>query len=198
MLIQIWCTIWRRKFFQTIIEHVPNIYSALQNFTSVNSDRVDKLKTFNLQQKDPDSFLFVLAFGGDGAPSCGLSFLVSFINVSRRITSSSENFLIFGCDADECSESQRFILKVMSDIKALEGEVFILYVRGVCKKVEFKLGELPNDMKFLGFLAGEITNSAYYFLNFANVNQDSKKDVNRIFGFDDSKEKWRCLAIKSE
>ena len=145
-----------------------------------------------MQQKDPNSFLFVLAFGGDGAPGCALNFSFSFINVSRRITSSSENFIIFGCDADECSKiSHRFILKVMSDIKALGSEVFILYVHGVRKKVELSLGELPNDMKFLGFLAWELPSA--YFLTFANVNQDSKKEVKRVFGFDDSKEKWEMF-----
>ena len=36
-------------------------------------------------------------------------------------------------------------------------------------KVEFRVGELPNDMKMLCTLAGELTNSAKYFASFAKV-----------------------------
>ena len=50
--------------------------------------------------------------------------------------------------------------------KVLENE------NGVKKvKVEFKVTELPNNMKMLSFLAGELPKSATYFTTFANVNQ---------------------------
>ena len=114
--------------------------------------------------------LFVLAFGGDAAPGYGTSYLVSFLNAGRRVMSSSENFIIFGGNVDETSKiSSRFVMKLMSDIRHLESETFHISVDNQIHKVEFKLGELPNDMKMLAFLAGELTNTAQYFLTFANV-----------------------------
>ena len=49
-------------------------------------------------------------------------------------------------------------------------------------KVEFKITELPNDMKMLPFLAGELSNSASYFTTFANVNQSKANDYKNLFG----------------
>ena len=61
----------------------------------------------------------------------GLVFLVSFLNVGKRIASSAENFLIFGADADECSAiSSRFIRKAMLEIKWLESQIHIISVAG--------------------------------------------------------------------
>ena len=132
------------------------IFRLAKFYLCVNENRCDKLKSFEFPKRKADSFLFLIAVGGGCAPGCGLSFLVSFINAGKRIMCSNENFLVFGSNADECSKiSQRFILKVISDVRNLESRVFLLNVNGSSIKDEFKLGELPNDMKFLGFLAGE-------------------------------------------
>lgn len=149
-----------------------------------NECRKDKLIVFeNMKKKDPDSFLFVLAIGGDGAPICGMSFLVSFLNVGNRICSSSENYLLFGADVEESSSTVRkFVLKVIADIKYLESTVFTINVNDVVHKVEFSLGELPNDMKMLAFLAGELTNSSYYFTTFGTANQDNAANMNFSYG----------------
>ena len=70
-----------------------------------NKERSDKLKVFeNIPKKCPDSFMFVLAVGGDGAPGTGTSMLVSFLNCGQRIASSSENYLLFGANVDESSD----------------------------------------------------------------------------------------------
>ncbi len=37
--------------------------------------------------------------------------------------------------------------------------------------------ELPNDMKMLAFLAGELTNSATYFSTFADVDKESSTKI---------------------
>ena len=37
------------------------------------------------------------------------------------------------------------------------------------RKVEFNVTQLPNDMKMLSYLAGELSNAATYFSTFANV-----------------------------
>ena len=55
-----------------------------------------------------------------------------------------------------------------------------------CVKVEFKLSELPNDMKMLAFLGGELSNSSYYFTTFADVNQSDSNDISKQFGFSSS------------
>jgi hypothetical protein len=48
--------------------------------------------------------------------------------------------------------------------------------------VKFKFAELPNDMKMLAYLAGELPNSAKYFSTFGNVCNDDVYDVSKTFG----------------
>ena len=156
----------------------------------INENRVDKLKTFpHLPKKDTKSFLFVMAVGGDGAPSSGTVFLVSFLNVATRLASSSENFLVFGANVPENSNVvRRYVLKLVSDIQFLESKPFDVNVNGKITKVEFMLGELPNDMKMLCFLGGELSNAAHYFSTFADVNKSNCNDIKKVgFGKNDWK-----------
>ena len=154
-------------------------------YISVNSNRTDKLKSFqNFTKKDQESLLFILALGGDGAPISGTTFLVSFLNVGERIASSSENFLLFGANVDEGSLIvRRFIMKLVNDLKYLESQVFKINVLQNCYKVEFRVGEIPNDMKMVACLAGELSNASYYFCTFGNVNKDDANDYKKSFGF---------------
>ena len=62
--------------------------------------------------------------------------------------------------------------------------MFNVTVNGVAKKVEFRVGELPNDMKFLYFLAGELSNNAAYFSTFADVNNEDLHSKVKKFGLD--------------
>ena len=56
--------------------------------------------------------LFLLAFGGDGAPGVGTVFSVSFLNIGKRILSSSGTFMLFGADVEDSSLPSRcFALK---------------------------------------------------------------------------------------
>lgn len=75
--------------------------------------------------------------------------LISFVNVGERIASSTEH-----SDVGDVEENSKivsnFVLKLISDIKYLENNVFEVKVNSVMTKVEFKLGELPNDMKNVG------------------------------------------------
>lgn len=48
----------------------------------------------------------------------------------------------------------------------------------------------PNDMKYLAFFAGELSNSAKYFSSFANVNEDDIGDVTATFRVKTSN-KWK-------
>ena len=64
---------------------------------------------------------FLVAFGGDGCPfgknESACSFLISFLNVGKRVASSSDNFLVFGGNVEETS----LIVKK--------------YINFVCKKI---------------------------------------------------------------
>ena len=159
-------------------------------YLHVDQYRTDKLKYFTFPTKDPESKLFVMSLGGDGAPISGTIFLLSFLNVGIRIASSSENFTIFGANVSESSKLvRRYILKLLSDIKFLESKVFNIDLGGQSYKVEFKLGEMPNDMKMLAFLAGELSNAAYYFSTFANVNKKDSNNYSKCIG--PNKDDWK-------
>ena len=55
-----------------------------------------------------------------------------------------------------------------------EGEVTI--------NVEFRIAELPNYMKMIAFLSGELGKSATLFSSFANVCNDNASEINGTFG----------------
>ena len=172
-------------------EPIPYIQRLASFYLKQNEDRVDKLKEFSdFQKKCPDSFVFFLAVGGDGAPGAGTSILVSFLNCGQRLASSSENFLIFGANVNESSEIvTAFLTKLHKDLQFLINNVFNINGR----KVEFRVGELPNDMKMLCYLSGELTNTATYFSSFANVSQSSSNDFKKTFmvnGSANSNENW--------
>lgn len=57
---------------------------------------------------------------------------------------------------ESCPFVETFVSKLVSDLLYLESKIF---------EIKFCLGEIPNDMKMLAFLAGELTNSATYFLH---------------------------------
>ena len=162
---------------------VPFAQRLAKFYLTVNKTRVDKIKTFEqYTKKCPSSILFLMAIGGDEAPVTGTSFLISFLNVGRRIASSYENFLLFGANVKESGMVvRRFVLKLVSEIKVLEQRVFQIDVNEQSISVEFKLELLPNDMKMLAFLAGELSNSASYFTTFANVNQHDANDITKRF-----------------
>ena len=66
-------------YYRNIAEYAIRLATFYLN---ANERRVDKLKCFDsIQKKKNDSFIFAMAFGGDGAPGSGLSFLLSFLNV---------------------------------------------------------------------------------------------------------------------
>lgn len=81
------------------------------------------------------------------------------------------------------------MLKLVTDLKFLEGQIFHVIVEGKICKEEFKLGELPNDMKMIGFLGGELSNAAYYFSTF-DVNQEDANDFKNRLG---SKNEWKVF-----
>ena len=169
--------------FRDVCEHIQRLAKF---YLTVNQYRTDKLLTFdNFLKKDESSFLFLISFGGDGAPGVGTVFAVSFLNIGKRILSSSGTFMLFGGEVEESSlPARKFLKKAIADFIYLESKVFSVNVNSVDVKVEFKLAELPNDMKMLCFLAGELSNAAKYFTTFADVNTDNYRQYDKSYGKD--------------
>ena len=71
---------------------------------------------------------------------------------------------------------------MIKDIRFLESKVFEITTSDGIRKIEFKLIELPNDMKMLGFLAGELSNAAIYICIFANVKHNEANYCQKTFG----------------
>ena len=105
-------------------------------------------------------------------------FLLSFINVGKRVASSNDNFISFGGNCEETSPIVRkycqFLCKEISDIEKNVFEIEGLHVT-------FKCAELPNDMKMLAMLGGELPNSARFFSTFADVSKDNCTDLKGTF-----------------
>ena len=130
-----------------------------------------------------------MSFGGDGAPGVGTVFSVSFLNIGKRVLSSSGTFMIFGGEVEESSlPARRFVKIAIADFVYLESN-FFMHMGSATVNVEFKLCDLPNDMKMLYFLVGELSNSAKYFKMFADVNTDNYRQYNKSYGND-----WKAFS----
>ena len=152
-------------------------------YLEVNQKREDKLKSFpSFNTKDSDSFLFSKANGGGRGPGTCMAILGSFLNVGERLPSKEEQFLLFGGAVEEYSEIVSNFFKILiKDVLFLESNIFEIATDSGNYKVEFKLVELPNDMKMVAFLAGELSNAATYFCTYGNVRRNEanycKKNV---------------------
>ena len=110
-------------------------------------------------------------------------FWLLFLNIGQQLMSSKENFLVFGAYCKEdCEQVRRYILKTVQDLKHLEENIFEITTGDTVMKVEYKVAEIPNDMKMLCFLAGELSNSAHYFPTFANVNHADCSNIEKKIG----------------
>ena len=104
---------------------------------------------------------FHVSLGGDGAPfgkyDAACAWLVSFINIGKAVLSSNENYLLFGANcAENCVPVQRFVARLVIEIAEIEKQAFPINVNGTTVSVKFHVAELPNDMKMLAFLGGEL------------------------------------------
>ena len=80
--------------------------------------------------------------------------------------SSSDNFFVFGANCQETSMVvKKCVLATCKQMADLQEKVF--EINGLC--VTFSFEELPNDMKMLAVLGGELSNSAKYFSTFGNA-----------------------------
>ena len=153
-----------------------------QFYLEVDKHRVDKLNWFG---KEVGSFK--VAVGGNGAPfgkdDTALSWLVSFLNCGPRVCSHEENFLLLGANGKEdCEPTRRCVCNLADEINEVEKKTFSVNVDGKDITISLSFEMFANDMKYLAFLAGELSNSAKYFSAFANVNKDDISDVTATFG----------------
>ena len=124
-----------------------------------------------------------LGGGGGGCPfgknESACSFLISFLNVRKRTASNSDNFLAFGGNVQETSPRvKKYINSLCKQIVDLERRIF--EINGL--HVSFHFEELPNGMKMLDILGGELSNCATFFSTFANVSTNDCKDLRGTFG----------------
>jgi len=181
--------------FRNLCQYVPRLAKM---YLKLNDNRNDKLKNFPLLASQDGSFVFVLAIGGDEAPGSGTSFLLSFLNVGVRVASSFENFLIFGGNVKENGTIvRRYVFHLISEVKELESKVYSFEKSdGTYINVEFKLKALPNDLKMLAFLAGELTNSAFYFSTFGNVHQKDSNDHTKSYSLSTNSSNWHPFSME--
>lgn len=88
-----------------------------------------------------------------------------------------------------------YVKRLVSGIAYVESKTFNITVDNEIHKVEFVLEMLPNDMKFLAILAGELTNAATYFTTFANVCKSDSDNLKKSFSLETSniqKPKSKC------
>ena len=87
---------------------------------------------------------------------------------------------------------RRYVQKKTSDLNYLKNQAFTISVEELIYFVEFKVHLVPNDMKMLAFLGGELPNAAFYFTTVANVNKKDCNDVTKSFSLDGSKS-WKSF-----
>lgn len=72
---------------------------------------------------------------------------------------------------------KKYVQLLCQEITNLEGKVF--EIEGL--KVTLKFEEVPNDMKMVAMLGGELSNSAKFFSSFANVSKENCSDLKGTF-----------------
>ena len=168
------------------------------------SDLITDLAKFYLSEKCYDlvwfggqTNTFHVSIGGDGAPfgkdDTACAWLVSFLNTGRAVLSSNENYLLFGSNCSEnCIPVCRFLKMLHQDIQDIESKTFSVTLNNnTVVDVKFVFSELPNDMKMLAFIAGELTNSAQYFSTFANVQKQDINNADGTFALDGQNSTWK-------
>ena len=92
--------------------------------------------------------------------------------------------------SEDCKPIRRYVAKLADELKEIEKKTFSVNVDGKDIKVTVSFDILPNDMKYLAFLSGELPISAKYFSSFANVQKDEIGDVTSTYGVESSN-KWQ-------
>ena len=136
-----------------------------------------------------------MALGADGASfgKCNeeCAWLLSFLNVTERVSSPYDNFLICGAN---CGQDHPSVIEygklLRSQISVLEKKTFT--VKG--QQVNFTFKVVSSDMKWLSKFSGELSNAATYPNLFANVNRKdlSERECTLGMGPRDKWKPWTC------
>ena len=102
-----------RGIVRKMLQYAPRL---AQFYLLVNEKRTDKLHQ---------------SIGGDGAPVCGTSYLLSFLNVCERLASSRERYLTFGTDEDESSPVSRNYVRSVP-VPPIQNGVFCHFYLKLC------------------------------------------------------------------
>lgn len=145
---------------------VPGHYIDLKEHLLQMADLylyIDSHKANFLTWFGKDKGHFLVAVGADGAPfgkaNEACAWLVSFLNVSERVASPDDNFLICGANCKEDHPSMLLYGKLLkSQMNTIASQTFT--VRDQQIKFEFKL--VPSDMKWLAKFSGELSNLVNY------------------------------------
>lgn len=101
--------------------------------------------------------------------------------------SCDENHLLLGAN---CSEDHPLLKKytelLSKEMDSIAGKP-LNTPNNVSVKFKFQL--IPSDMKWVASMSGELSNSAFYFSSFANVNQGDKGTIGGSIG-NSKKDKW--------
>ena len=73
-------------------------------------------------------------------------------------------------------------MQLLKDIERIEKTTYPITCNNTTRNIKFYISELPNDMKMICFLSGELSNSATYFSSFADVTKDNMKSLSGTFG----------------
>ena len=139
---------------------------------------------------------FLVAVGADGAPfgkaNEACAWLVSFLNVSERVASPDDNFLICGANcAEDHPAMVEYGKQLRSEMATIASQTFS--VRDQQVKFEFKL--VPSDVKWLGKFSGELSNAAKYPCSFANVQLSELQERGKSLS-NNPQSKWRPWEYK--
>ena len=186
-------------FNQNLLPVVPGHFIDLEEhllqmadlYLHIDSHRQNFLNWFGKEKGN-----FLVAIGADGAPfgKCNeaCAWLVSFLNVTERVSSPNDNFLIYGGNCGEDHPSTIEYGKLLrSQISFLEKKTFP--VKGLQVNFTFKL--VPSDMKWLSKFSGELSNAATYPNPFANVSQKDLSERGCTLGTG-PRDKWKPWATK--
>ena len=110
-------------------------------YLDVHNLRVENVKfDFTYSLKNENSYIFLIPIDGDEATQSGKSVLMLFLNIKKRVAISSENCLLFGVNIKENSVVvRRNILFMLSQLKTLKNEDYIVNVYGKECFIEFKV-----------------------------------------------------------
>lgn len=81
--------------------------------------------------------------------------------------------------SEDCEPVRRYVTMPRDQMTRIEGNLYSIQVDGKEKIVSFQFELLPNDMKYLAFLAAELSIYASYFSPLADIR---KEDVNKVQG----------------